>query len=159
MPPHATHGYGPVCDSTPPNDTWLPSLSNTRCCLKRPPPTLLASIYTSISAIFEFYIHPTNMMLLISSLQDLENFHSYISSQYRLTSYNKWVLHGGSYPGALSAWGRSKVDNLTNFISDRGCIDSLRQAYTFFHNEPLCKAPTGRQRKYLRNLRNERKES
>jgi len=46
------------------------------------------------------------------ALQDLKNFHLYISNQYRLTSYNKWVLHGGSYPGALSAWGRSKLPNL-----------------------------------------------
>ncbi|XP_065055370.1 thymus-specific serine protease-like [Rhopilema esculentum] len=46
------------------------------------------------------------------ALQDLRNFHNYITRQYRLTSYNRWILQGGSYPGALAAWGRSKLSDI-----------------------------------------------
>eukprot|EP00794_Sanderia_malayensis_P019886 gene19886-21827_t len=63
---------------------------------------------------------PTNGMKLENlkyltshqALEDLKTFHAYASTTYRLTSYNRWILQGGSYPGALSAWGRSKFPNL-----------------------------------------------
>ena len=45
------------------------------------------------------------------ALADIVAFRSYVSSLYGMT-HNKWVTFGGSYPGMLAAWSRSKFPHL-----------------------------------------------
>jgi thymus-specific serine protease len=45
------------------------------------------------------------------ALADLVTFRSYISELFGLTR-NKWLTFGGSYPGMLAAWSRSKYPHL-----------------------------------------------
>jgi serine protease 16 len=46
------------------------------------------------------------------ALADLAQFHAFITKEYGLTSANKWVTWGGSYPGMLAAWARLKFPHL-----------------------------------------------
>ena len=74
-------------------------------------------------------------------LEDLKNFHAFASRTYRLTSYNRWILQGGSYPGALSAWGRSKVNSASAYVricfSEAGYITMVRFTYVLHGQRPL----------------------
>ena len=40
------------------------------------------------------------------AIEDLAGFHEYATSTYNLTTANKWVSFGGSYPGMLAGWFR-----------------------------------------------------
>lgn len=57
---------------------------------------------------------PNHLQYLSSrqALADLAEFHKYASGQYGLTTKNKWVSFGGSYPGMLSGWSRLQYPNL-----------------------------------------------
>ncbi len=46
------------------------------------------------------------------ALADLASFRQAMQSKFNLTSANKWISFGGSYPGALSAWFRLKYPHL-----------------------------------------------
>ncbi|XP_025835143.1 putative serine protease F56F10.1 [Agrilus planipennis] len=64
--------------------------------------------------------HPTedlgtsNLLYLTSqqALADLANFITSMNDHYNLTSKNKWIAFGGSYPGSLAAWLRLKYPHL-----------------------------------------------
>ena len=47
------------------------------------------------------------------ALADLAEFRNAMVSKFQLDNKNKWVMFGGSYPGALSAWFRLKYPHLT----------------------------------------------
>jgi len=54
-------------------------------------------------------------LALLSSEQalgDLAYFHEHATHLYGLTSKNKWVTFGGSYPGMLAGWARLKLPHL-----------------------------------------------
>lgn len=56
-----------------------------------------------------------NSLEFLSSRQalgDLVQFHGHITAEYNLTSANKWVTWGGSYPGMLAGWARIKFPQL-----------------------------------------------
>jgi len=46
------------------------------------------------------------------ALGDIASFHSFISSTYSLTSDNRWITWGGSYPGMLAALARLRYPQL-----------------------------------------------
>lgn len=46
------------------------------------------------------------------ALADLATFHEAMIPLFSLTSSNRWIMFGGSYPGALSAWFRYKYPHL-----------------------------------------------
>lgn len=48
------------------------------------------------------------------ALADLAVFRQAMAKKYRLTDKNKWIIFGGSYPGALSAWFRYKYPHLAH---------------------------------------------
>ena len=54
-------------------------------------------------------------LALLSSEQalgDLASFHEHATRLYGLSSKNKWVTFGGSYPGMLAGWARLKLPHL-----------------------------------------------
>jgi len=55
-----------------------------------------------------------NMVYLSSqqALADIVTFYAFMVKEYALTSDNRWVTFGGSYPGMLAAWARLKYPNL-----------------------------------------------
>jgi hypothetical protein len=58
-------------------------------------------------------------------LRDLAYFIGWISKSglYRISSQNPWITVGGSYPGAMAAWFRSKYPHLTvGSISSSGVV-------------------------------------
>eukprot|EP01059_Diplonema_ambulator_P031121 TRINITY_DN5628_c0_g1_i2.p1 TRINITY_DN5628_c0_g1~~TRINITY_DN5628_c0_g1_i2.p1 ORF type:complete len:502 (+),score=157.98 TRINITY_DN5628_c0_g1_i2:98-1603(+) len=48
------------------------------------------------------------------ALGDLAQFHAYAVRRYNLTTRNKWVSFGGSYPGMLAGWFRLKFPHLVH---------------------------------------------
>lgn len=48
------------------------------------------------------------------ALADLASFRQFIQKEFNLTNVNKWISHGGSYPGSLSAWWRLKYPHLVH---------------------------------------------
>ena len=46
------------------------------------------------------------------ALADIVNFARFITDQFGLSEENKWVTFGGSYPGMLAAWSRTKFPNV-----------------------------------------------
>ena len=48
------------------------------------------------------------------ALGDLAAFHAFISDRYALTPANHWVSFGGSYPGMLAGWFRTKYPHLVH---------------------------------------------
>lgn len=46
------------------------------------------------------------------ALADLAYFIDGMNQKYKLTSNNKWIVFGGSYPGSLAAWARLKYPHL-----------------------------------------------
>lgn len=48
------------------------------------------------------------------ALSDLASFHQHITEEYSLTSSNKWVSWGGSYPGMLAGWFRLRFPHLVH---------------------------------------------
>jgi predicted alpha/beta superfamily hydrolase len=46
------------------------------------------------------------------ALADLAYFIEGMNADYSLTSKNKWIVFGGSYPGSLAAWARFKYPHL-----------------------------------------------
>lgn len=60
------------------------------------------------------------------ALADIAYFIEGINDMYNLTSSNYWVLFGGSYPGALAAWARSKYAHLVHqSISSSGPLEAV----------------------------------
>lgn len=55
------------------------------------------------------------LLTVDQALNDLAYFISQITknSMYGVTNTSKWITVGGSYPGAMSAWFRSKFPHLT----------------------------------------------
>jgi serine protease 16 len=55
-----------------------------------------------------------NMKYLSSeqALEDIAHFHAHISKEYSLTSSNRWVTFGGSYPGMMAAMARLRFPHL-----------------------------------------------
>jgi len=46
------------------------------------------------------------------ALGDIAHFHSFISDEFKLTSSNRWVTWGGSYPGMMAALARLRYPHL-----------------------------------------------
>lgn len=46
------------------------------------------------------------------ALMDMVAFRGFISRTLYLSDDTRWILFGGSYPGMLAAWGRSKFPHL-----------------------------------------------
>lgn len=46
------------------------------------------------------------------ALEDLASFHAYVSDKYALSTANKWVTWGGSYPGMMAAMARLRFPHL-----------------------------------------------
>uniref|UniRef100_A0A7S1TSG3 Thymus-specific serine protease n=1 Tax=Phaeomonas parva TaxID=124430 RepID=A0A7S1TSG3_9STRA len=46
------------------------------------------------------------------ALADIANFHVHASAEFGLTSANRWVTWGGSYPGMMASWARYKYPHL-----------------------------------------------
>ena len=60
----------------------------------------------------------TSSLKFLSSEQavaDIAEFHAYISKKYDLTSANRWITFGGSYPGMMSGFARLKLPHLCYF--------------------------------------------
>lgn len=63
-------------------------------------------------------------------LADLATFRVAMAKQYGLTDDNKWILFGGSYPGALAAWFRYKYPHLAHGTFEFEI--SMPELHTFF---------------------------
>eukprot|EP00050_Salpingoeca_kvevrii_P011084 m.12573 g.12573 ORF g.12573 m.12573 type:complete len:498 (-) comp3244_c0_seq2:128-1621(-) len=48
------------------------------------------------------------------ALADLAAFHAHITSRFGLSSRNKWISFGGSYPGMLASWFRLRFPHLVH---------------------------------------------
>jgi len=56
--------------------------------------------------------HPLRFLSSRQALADLATFHAHAVSAYKLSSANKWVSFGGSYPGMLAGWIRMLYPSL-----------------------------------------------
>ena len=78
--------------------------------------TVPALAWSAIYLCFLFYrdMSVQNLRYLSSeqALADLASFRQAMQKKFHLTSSNKWISFGGSYPGALSAWFRLKYPHL-----------------------------------------------
>ncbi|KNC87320.1 hypothetical protein SARC_00562 [Sphaeroforma arctica JP610] len=63
------------------------------------------------------------------ALADLSAFHTHIVKRFRLSSKNKWVTWGGSYPGMLAAWARLKYPH--QFHASIASSAPVRAEYDF----------------------------
>jgi len=89
------------------------------------------------------------------ALADLAHFHEVAVARWGLTSANKWVSWGGSYPGMLAGWFRLKYPNLIHAsvassapvqaqLDMQGYNDVVASAYSVSDNDvggsPACTA-------------------
>lgn len=93
-------------------------------------------------------VHASGALRFLSSRQalgDLASFHKHVTDAYGLTENNKWVSWGGSYPGMLAGWFRTKFPHLVHAavsssapvlatLDMRGYYDMTARAYAVTDN-------------------------
>ena len=53
------------------------------------------------------------------ALGDIAHFHTVMTEKFHLTSANKWVTWGGSYPGMMAALARYRYPHLIHAVGER----------------------------------------
>jgi len=86
----------------------------------------------------------TNLTLLSAeqALADAVGFRQYITESFQATT-SKWIVFGGSYSGALSAWARSKYPHIFHgSFASSGPVNAVEDFYEYFDVVSASLGPT-----------------
>mmetsp|Transcript_14044 Transcript_14044/g.32560 ORF Transcript_14044/g.32560 Transcript_14044/m.32560 type:complete len:537 (+) Transcript_14044:31-1641(+) len=77
------------------------------------------------------------------ALEDMASFHAHITDMYSLSPHTRWVTFGGSYPGMLAAWSRSKYPHLIHAsVSSSAPLRAVANMYQY--NDLVAKSLSNR---------------
>jgi len=66
----------------------------------------------TFSGVYDSCVNMCMTPCMLFRKQDIALFHEHITALVALPSDTKWITFGGSYPGMLAAWARSKFGHL-----------------------------------------------